>query len=185
MESTSTTPEVEKPAENEQNTQNSPKIPTQSFSHKQNISNNDQTATPCHGTHSRKPAGFYNEKQLEKAGKTHLATADTNLDSGEAEFALFADKQDWFYKLVEEALTTNPEDTPSIDEALNGPEKEKWLETMGEELKQITKVETFTIIEAPPNTNIIDGKWVLCRKCDGDGKVICWKARYVVRGFQQ
>ena len=56
---------------------------------------------------------------------------------------------------------------------------------MHEELKQITKVETFTIVKTPPNTNVIDGKWVLRRKQDGEGKVICWKARYVVRGFQQ
>jgi len=56
---------------------------------------------------------------------------------------------------------------------------------MHKELKQITKVETFTIVETPPNTNVIDGKWVLHRKRDGEGKVIHWKARYMVRGFQQ
>jgi hypothetical protein len=179
----------EKSADTQANAQNSPKIPTQSkipFPHEQNIPNDDETNTPRRETRTRKPAGFYNEKQLEKAGETHLATVNEELlDSGGAEFALFADKQDWFHELVEEALTANPEDTPSIHEALNGPEKEKWLEAMGEEFKQITKVETFTIVEAPPNTNIIDGKWVLRRKRDSEGKVICWKARYVVRGFQQ
>ena len=56
---------------------------------------------------------------------------------------------------------------------------------MGEELKQLTKVETFTVIEKPPDTNIIDGKWVLRRKRDGEGRIVRWKARYVVRGFQQ
>jgi len=135
------------------------KIP---FPHEQDVPSNDQTPTPHHGTRTRKPTGFYNEKKLEKAGETHLATVNEDLlDSGGAEYALFADKQDWFHELVEEALTANLEDTPSIHEALNGPEKEKWLEAMGEELKQITKVEIFTIIETPPNTNVIDGKWVL------------------------
>jgi len=62
--------------------------------------------------------------------------------------------------------------TPLVHEALNGPEKEEWLEAMGEELKQITKVETFTVIEAPSNSNIIDGKWVLRRKRDDEGKII-------------
>ena len=192
-ESTSTTPEVEKPAENEQNTQlddqNSPEIPTQSkipFPHEQIISNDDQAATPRRGTCTRKPAGYYNENQLQKAGEAHLATVDKDLlDSGGVEFMLVADKQDWFHELVEEALTANPEDTPSVHEALNGPEKDKWLEAMGEEFKQITKVETFTIVEAPPNTNIINGKWVLRQKRNGEGKVIRWKARYIVRGFQQ
>ena len=107
------------------------------------------------------------------------------MDSGGAEYALFADKPDWFCELVEEALIANPEDSPSVQEALNGSEKEKWLKAMEEEIKQITKVETFTVIEAPSNTNIIDGKWVLLQKRDGEGKVIRWKARYVVRGFQQ
>jgi hypothetical protein len=179
----------EKSADMQANAQNSPKIPTQSkipFPHEQNIPNDDETNMPHRETRTRKPAGFYNEKQLEKAGETHLATVNKDLlDSGGAEFALFADKQDWFHELVEEALTANPEDTPSIHEALNGPEKEKWLEAMGEEFKQITKVETFTVVKAPPNTNIIDGKWVLRQKRDGEGNVIHWKARYVVRGFQQ
>ena len=116
----------------------------------------------------------------------HIAAVDDELlDSGGAEYALYAGNQDWFTELVEEALTANPEDTPSVQEALNGSEKEKWLEAMQEELKQITKVETFTVVETPHNTNIIDGKWVLRRKRDGEGKVIRWKARYVVRGFQQ
>ncbi len=83
------------------------------------------------------------------------------LDSGGAEHALYAGNQDWFAELIEEALTANPEDTPSVQEALDGPEKEKWLEAMHEELKQITKVETFTIVETPHNTNVIDRKWVL------------------------
>jgi hypothetical protein len=189
LKSLPTTSVVSKPAENTQSdAQNSPEIPTQPkilFPHEQDISNDDQTTTPRRGIRARKPAGYYNEKRLEKAGETHMTTIDENLDSGGAELALFADKQDWFHELVEEALTANPEDTPSIHEALNGPEKDKWLEAMGEELKQITKVETFTVVETPLNTNVIDRKWVLRRKRDGEGKVICWKARYVVRGFQQ
>jgi len=128
-----------------------------------NEPNNNQGPTLHRGTRTRKEAGFYNENQLQKAGESaHIATVDDEvLDSGEAEHALYAGNQDWFAKLIEEALTTNPEDTPSVQEALDGPEKEKWLEAMHEELKQITKVETFTIVETPHNTNVIDRKWVL------------------------
>ena len=178
----------EKSTETQINNQNIPeksitpaKVP---FPHEQNILNNDQTS-PCCGTRARKEAGYYNENRLRKAGETHMAVVEDISDSGGPEHALFGDTEDWFNQLVEEALTANREDEPPVHEALNGPEKEKWLEAMGEELKQITKVETFTVIEKPPNTNIIDGKWVLRRKRDGEDKIIRWKARYVVRGFQQ
>ena len=163
------------------NSSTTAKIP---FPHEKDISNDDQTS-PRRGTRARKEAGFYNENRLRKAGEAHMTTVEDTLDSGGAEYALFADKPDWFRELVEEVLIANPEDSPSVQEALNGSEKEKWLKAMEEEIKQITKVETFTVVEAPSNTNIIDGKWVLLQKRDGEGKVIRWKARYVVRGFQQ
>jgi len=63
--------------------------------------------------------------------------------------------------LLEEAFTANPEDEPPIKEPLEGPEKDKWLTAMHDKLKQITKVETFTIVKTPPNTNVINGRWVL------------------------
>jgi hypothetical protein len=69
--------------------------------------------------------------------------------------------------------------------ALKGDEKEKWIEAMGEELQQLVKVNTFTVVKAPRDANVIDGKWVLRRKHNGEGKVIRWKARYVIRGFKQ
>ena len=77
------------------------KIP---FPHEKDISNDDQTS-PRRGTHARKEAGFYNENRLQKAGEAHLATVEDISDPRGAECALFADKQDWFHELVEEALT--------------------------------------------------------------------------------
>ena len=167
---------------NDQNIPENPSTPTKiPFPHEQNIPDDDQTS-PRRGTRARKEAGFYNENRLRKAGEANLATTEDISDTGGAEHTIFTDS---FHELLEEALIANPEDEPPVHEALKGPEKEKWLEDMGEELRQITKVETFTIVEAPSNTNIIDGKWVLRRKRDGEGKIIRWKARYVVRGFQQ
>jgi hypothetical protein len=44
---------------------------------------------------------------------------------------------------------------------LKGDEKEKWIKAMGEELQQIVKVETFTVVKTPRDANVIDDKWVL------------------------
>jgi hypothetical protein len=56
---------------------------------------------------------------------------------------------------------------------------------MDEELQQLVKVNTFTIVKAPHDANVINGKWILCQKHNGEGKVIRWKAHYVVCGFKQ
>jgi hypothetical protein len=107
------------------------------------------------------------------------------LDEHGKENAKIADTEISFEEIIENVLIANPADEPSFRDALEGDEKEKWIEAMGEELQQLVKVNTFTVVKAPRDANIIDGKWVLRRKRNGEGKVIRWKARYVVRGFKQ
>nr|ADE10054.1 rve superfamily protein [Tremella fuciformis] len=87
---------------------------------------------------------------------------------------------------IEHALSaqslTNPQ---SYTEARRAADWEEWNRAMDEEM---TKMEKYGVWEKVPRENhrTLTGKWVFTRKIDGDtGKASQYKARFVVRGFQQ
>src|ERR1700724_3656826 len=77
------------------------------------------------------------------------------------------------------------EDQPHIDQAINRPESNQWTEAIEAELTQIEKLGTWDVVEAPPGANIIDSRFVLCRKRDAQGNISRYKARLVTKGFKQ
>lgn len=74
---------------------------------------------------------------------------------------------------------------PSIKEALSGTETQNWYSAIDAELSQIEKLGTWTIVETPPDVNIIPCRYVLRRKRGADGNIACYKARLVAKGFKQ
>ena len=54
-----------------------------------------------------------------------------------------------------------------------------------EELDNLSKAKTWTIIERPKGKNIVRNKWVFRYKKDSAGKVEWYKARLVTKGFTQ
>ena len=68
---------------------------------------------------------------------------------------------------------------------MKGDEARQWVTAMQEEIAQIEKVHTYDIVETPQDANVVPCRWVFRRKCDGEGKVICHKARLVTKGFKQ
>ncbi|QRW09874.1 Retrovirus-related Pol polyprotein from transposon TNT 1-94 [Ceratobasidium sp. AG-Ba] len=81
---------------------------------------------------------------------------------------------------------TDPEgDNPSYEDAMNGPERDKWLRAMQEEYDQLVQMKTFELTSPPSDKNIIQNKWVLTRKRDQDGNIARYKARLVAKGFTQ
>ena len=54
-----------------------------------------------------------------------------------------------FEEVIENVLIANPADEPPVRDALKGDKKERWIEAMGQELQQIVKVDTFTIVKRP------------------------------------
>ena len=57
---------------------------------------------------------------------------------------------------------------------------------MKEELDQIEKVQTWTVVAALKDLmDVIDGRWALRRKQGADGNIIRYKARFVIHGFKQ
>lgn len=56
---------------------------------------------------------------------------------------------------------------------------------MDSEYESLIKNETWQLVEAPKNQNIIDSKWVFKVKEKPNGDVDKFKARLVARGFTQ
>ncbi|KAJ2911503.1 hypothetical protein MD484_g8910, partial [Candolleomyces efflorescens] len=86
------------------------------------------------------------------------------------------------------AMAVNPDsDDPTYKEAMNGPEKEKWLKAVKEEVDQIEKMHTYNVIEVDRReiTNIISSRFVLCHKQDAQGNISRYKACLVGKGYSQ
>ena len=50
-------------------------------------------------------------------------------------------------------------------------ENEIWIEAMNEEIKQIEKNKTWTLVLRPKDKNVIGTKWVFRNKLNEDGQV--------------
>ncbi|CAI7910209.1 unnamed protein product, partial [Closterium sp. NIES-53] len=80
-----------------------------------------------------------------------------------------------------------PKEPATIQQALGGGHREKWREAMDKELKALQERNTWKVvpIEVARNKTILTGKWVFRVKTKADGTIDKFKARLVVRGFDQ
>ena len=52
----------------------------------------------------------------------------------------------------------------TFEAAINGPEREQWILAMREEIRSITKNNTWKLVCPPPDANIVGSKWVFEKK---------------------
>ncbi|CAI7786735.1 unnamed protein product [Closterium sp. NIES-53] len=83
--------------------------------------------------------------------------------------------------------TNTPKEPATVQQALGGEYKEKWREAMDRELKALKERNTWKVvpISMARNKTILTGKWVFRVKTKADGTIDKFKARWVVRGFDQ
>lgn len=60
-----------------------------------------------------------------------------------------------------------------------------WELGMKEEYKSLMDNNTWCLVQAPPGAHVLRGRWVYTLKRGPDGEVTRYKARWVVRGFEQ
>lgn len=78
------------------------------------------------------------------------------------------------------------EDVPkNLREAQERNDSHKWMEAVECEIASLNKNETWTIVERPQNTKIIDSRWVFKIKKDEYGNNFEYKARLVAKGYMQ
>ena len=75
--------------------------------------------------------------------------------------------------------------TPTYAEAHRHPNWPKWEEAIKKELKGLDESGTWRLVKRPPDTNIVDSKWVLKIKKNAAGEIDKYKAQLVARGFTQ
>ncbi|CAI7844084.1 unnamed protein product [Closterium sp. NIES-54] len=75
----------------------------------------------------------------------------------------------------------------NIELALGGGHREKWREALDRELKALQERNTWKVVPigVARNKTILKGKWVFRVKTKADGTIDKFKARWVVRGFDQ
>ncbi|CAI7798274.1 unnamed protein product [Closterium sp. NIES-54] len=83
--------------------------------------------------------------------------------------------------------TDTPKEPATVQQALGGEHKEKWREAMDKELKALQERNTWKVVPigVARNKTILTGKWVFRMKTKADGTIDKFKARWVVRGFDQ
>lgn len=91
-----------------------------------------------------------------------------------------------YYSTLENSGYTEPK---TIKQALKSPEKKEWLAAIHAEIRQLIRKKTFQAID---RNNLqksgkipLSVKWVFKRKTDKNGNIDKYKARLVVRGFEQ
>lgn len=80
---------------------------------------------------------------------------------------------------------TNVTDPVSYKQALSRPDAEKWSKAIAEELDSMLQNGVFELVEPPPDVPILGHRWVFKTKLNEHNDPIRWKARLVVKGFQQ
>jgi transposase InsO family protein len=84
------------------------------------------------------------------------------------------------------ALAIQERVTPSTyEEAISGPDKKKWSVAMDDEMQSLHDNNTWMLVNLPHGRRALDGKWVYRIKLKVDGELERFKARFVLRGFQQ
>ncbi|KAE8975051.1 hypothetical protein PR001_g25156 [Phytophthora rubi] len=73
----------------------------------------------------------------------------------------------------------------SIQEALQGPDAEKWIEALEKEHFDLMCNNAWVLVERPKGKKILSSKWVFVRKRSHKGEVIRYRARVTIKGCQQ
>ncbi|KAJ0489574.1 putative RNA-directed DNA polymerase [Helianthus annuus] len=73
----------------------------------------------------------------------------------------------------------------SFDDALNSPDKSKWLSAMKDEMDSLYKNKTWILVDKPKEQKLVDCKWIFKVKEGMPGEAPRFKARLVAKGFTQ
>jgi hypothetical protein len=96
---------------------------------------------------------------------------------------LYRDGFEWGLQSNADVLSL--EEPCTLEEALTSPDAPKWLAACKDKLTSICDLGVFQLV--PKSTanghTIMDGKFVFKLKCDEHGKVIWWKAYFMVKGY--
>lgn len=92
--------------------------------------------------------------------------------------------RDWV--MDDHALFMIESDEPtSYEEALMGPDSDKWLEAAKSEMESMSQNKVWTLVDLPDGVKPIECKWIFKKKIYMDGNIQIYKAGLVAKGYKQ
>ena len=83
-------------------------------------------------------------------------------------------------------LTYLLEDEPqSFKEAMSSPEAPYWKEAINNEVEFILQNHMWELVDLPPGSKPPRYKWIFKKKMKADGSIDKYKARLVIKGYEQ
>ena len=64
----------------------------------------------------------------------------------------------------------------NYEEAMMGPDSDKWLEAMKSEIRSMYEKKVWNLVDFPNDLQAIENKWIFKKKTDADGNVTVYKA---------
>ena len=90
---------------------------------------------------------------------------------------------EWYGNPVLEIMLLDNGEPSNYEEAMAGPDSDKWLEAMKSEIGSMYENEVWTLTDLPVERRAIENKWIFKKKTDADGNVTIYKARLVTKMF--
>ena len=90
-----------------------------------------------------------------------------------------------FLQEVEDTSETSKDDPITFEEATSGPDSQKWIKAIGDELQSMKDNGVWDLVPMPEGVRPVSCKWVFKTKRDSQGNIERYKARLVARGFTQ
>ena len=87
--------------------------------------------------------------------------------------------------LLARANDPEPYEPKTYKQAVDSREEKDWRRAMQEEIDSINENDTWILTSLPPDRKALRGKWVYKIKRGPAGEILRYKARWVVRGFEQ
>ena len=89
------------------------------------------------------------------------------------------DEKEILLAMTDEKLPTNYQQAMESDEATD------WKKAIDEELSSIHEHKVYSLVKPTSNSRVLDSRWVFVKKFDEQGQVEKFKARLVVKGYNQ
>ena len=165
-------------------------VPTETNNQGSTTSERDENAvenqTPQHS--ESEPVEVEEEVPMSVIDEPHEERSNDTNSSKDVELEeLIGENEEYeFLETIEEAANLAEDNEPeSYEEAINSEDSDRWREAINSEFKSLVENETWRVVpksELPPNTKVIQTKWVHKRKTEADGSMR-YKSRLVAKGF--
>jgi hypothetical protein len=142
-------------------------------------SNEDSVIIENHSTNSTTTIANPIAEQNEIDEVDQIQTHNNNNNNNNIPDNIYDDSID------ELALVTINNEPTTYKQAMNHLDSDKWQDAMQTEIDELHNQNTWDLVDLPENKTPLKGRWVYTHKTNSEGQIIKYKARWVIKGFNQ